>query len=116
MEKYQVAKLHMETTFPYWETFFEHLLVNHMFFAQFPFQDRPESLPQEYTALCAVYILLRFLTIGCMADSDAEDDLVDTCAALFRLIEHTSFDRYAALMLKSVGCATAEDLISIMRL
>lgn len=116
MEKYQTAKSHLETTFPDWETFFEHLLVNHMFFAQFPFQDRPESLPQEYTALCAVYILLRFLTIGCMADSDLEDDLVDTCAALFRLIEHTSFDRYAALMLKSVGCATARDLISIMRL
>lgn len=116
MAKYQSAKEHLETTFPDWETFFEHLLVNHMFFAQFPFQDRPESLPQEYTALCAVYILLRFLTIGCMAESENEENLVDTCAALFRLIEHTSFDRYAALMLKSVGCATANDLENIMRL
>lgn len=116
MEKYQAAKAHLEATFPDWETFFEHLLVNHMFFAQFPFQDRPESLPQEYTALCAVYILLRFLTIGCMADTENEEDLVDTCAALFRLIEHTSFDRYAALMLKSVGCATANDLENIIRL
>lgn len=122
MERYEAARTHLETAFPDWEIFFENLLVNHMYFAQFPFQDRPESLPQEYAALCAVYMLLRFMTIGCMADSmgkDAtaqEEDLVDVCAALFRLIEHTSFDRYAALMLKSVGCATAADLVNVMRL
>ena len=92
------------------------MMVNHMFFAQFPFQDRPESLQQEYTALCAVYMLLRFLTIGCMADKTAEEDLIDICAALFRLIEHTSFDRYAALMLKSVGCASPAEVENLIRL
>ncbi len=116
MERYLKARGHLEKTFPDWEIFFEHMLVNHMFFVQFPFQDRPESLPQEYTALCAVYMLLRFLTIGWMADKDREEDLIDMCAALFRLIEHTEFDRYAALMLKSVGCASPDDAENIIRL
>ncbi|MBQ8400327.1 MAG: flagellin lysine-N-methylase [Clostridia bacterium] len=116
MERYKKAKKHLETLFPDWEIFFEHMLVNHMFFAQFPFQDRPESLQQEYTALCAVYMLMRFLTIGCMAEKTAEEDLIDICAALFRLIEHTSFDRYAALMLKSVGCASPADVENLIRL
>lgn len=116
LERYSAARKHLETTFPDWENFFEHMMVNHMFFAQFPFQDRPESLQQEYTALCAVYMLLRFLTIGCMADKTAEEDLIDICAALFRLIEHTSFDRYAALMLKSVGCASPAEVENLIRL
>lgn len=116
MNRYLQAKAHLEKLVPDWEIFFEHIMVNHMFFAQFPFQDRPESLPQEYTALCAVYMLLRFLTIGWMADKDREEDLIDVCAALFRLIEHTSFDRYAALMLKSVGCASPADVENVIRL
>ena len=116
LDRYKKAKEHLETTFPQWEVFFEHMMVNHMFFAQFPFQDRPESLRQEYTALCAVYMLLRFLTIGYMADKNGENELVDVCAALFRLIEHTSFDRYAALMLKSVGCASPAEVENLIRL
>ncbi len=116
LARYQQAKEHLETAFPQWETFYEHMMVNHMFFTQFPFQDRPESLPQEYTALCAVYMLLRFLTIGAMAESDAEEDLIDVCAALFRLIEHTEFDRYAGLMLKSVGCGSAAEMENILKL
>ena len=116
MERYLQAKAHLEKLLPDWENYFEHMMVNHMFFVQFPFQDRPESLQQEYTALCAVYMLMRFLTIGWMADKEREEDLVDVCAALFRLIEHTSFDRYAALMLKSVGCASPADVENLIRL
>lgn len=35
----------------------EHVLVNHMFFEQFPFQDRDEGLCDEFIAICAVYAL-----------------------------------------------------------
>ncbi len=116
LERYHAARAHLESTFPRWEIFCEHMMVNHMYFTQFPFQDRPESLPQEYTALCAVYMLLRFTTIGTMWDSDSVEDLIDVCAALFRLIEHTEFDRYAGLMLKSVGCGSAAEMENILRL
>lgn len=110
LRKYESAKAHLETCFPDWEIFFEHMMVNHMFFVQFPFQDRPEKLMEEFVALCAVYVLLRFLTVGCMAEREEESELIDVCAALFRLIEHTEFDRFASQMLRGLGCTKPEDL------
>lgn len=116
VKKYETARAHFEECFPNHEIFFEHLMVNHMFFSQFPFQDRPEKLMEEFVALCAVYILLRFLTIGCMTEKSGESDLVDICAALFRLIEHTEFDRYAVRLLYGIGCNTPEALWELVSL
>lgn len=99
-ENYQTAKNHFETAFPQWETYFEHLLVNHMFFAEFPFQDRPENFTEELMALAVIYTLLRFLCIGWVAEHDFESDLIDVTAAAFRLIDHTDFERRAVHLLK----------------
>ena len=99
---------------PQWETWFEHLLVNHMFFAQFPFQDRPVPLKDEYLALCAVYTLLRFLAVGWTALHPTIDEAVDVIAAAFRLIEHTEFDRYAAPLLKQLHCDDWTRLMQIL--
>ena len=115
-EKYRAAREHFEAVFPDWEIFFEHMLVNHMFFSQFPYQDRPEKLMEEFTALCAVYSLLRFLTVGCMAEKTDEVTLIDICAALFRLVEHTEFDRLASRLLRNLGCSTPEDVRKIISL
>ncbi len=100
--QYQASGMLFERRAPEWETWFEHMLVNHMFFVQFPFQDRPVPLGDEYLALCAVYMLLRCLLIG-NADRD-ETGLVDVAAAAFRLIDHTSFDFYAPPLLRELGC------------
>ena len=86
---------------PNWESWFENLLVNHMFFSQFPFQDRPVSLKDETYALYAVYAMLRFLTIG--AGNGDKAQTADTIAALFRLVDHTAFDRYAVPVLHKIG-------------
>ncbi len=115
-EKYRCARTHFETTFPEWEIFFEHMLVNHMFFSQFPYQDRPEKLMEEFIALCAVYSLLRFLTVGCMAEKTDEVTLIDICAALFRLVEHTEFDRIASRLLRNLDCVRPEDMWTIISL
>ena len=87
-----------------------------MFFARFPFQDRPESLKDEFIALCAVYALLRFLGIGWMHDKKDPAAFVDVAAAAFRLVDHTAFDRYAAHMMKKLGCDDwdrVHDLVSL---
>ena len=92
------------------------MMVNHMFFARFPFQDRPVSLPDEFIALCAVYALLRFLGIGHMRDKTDANAFVDAAAAAFRLVDHTAFDHYAACMMKELGCddwSRVHDLISL---
>ena len=115
-EKYMEARSHFESVLPKWDIWFEHMMVNHMFFARFPFQDRPVSLPDEFIALCAVFAMLRFLGIGHMRNLTEESAFTDVAAAVFRLVDHTSFDRYAARMMKDLGCddwSRIHDLISL---
>lgn len=102
--QFSMARRHFEALIPNWQNWFEHMLVNHMFFTQFPFQDRPVSLKDEYLALCAVYILLRFLCLGWMAGREDAEAAIDVASATFRLVEHTEFDRYAVPILKELGC------------
>lgn len=116
LERYRTARSHFETLFPHWERFYENLLVNHMFFSQFPFQDRPEDLSSEYIALCAVYAILRFLGLGCMAERQETDALIDGLAATFRLIDHTDFDRYALHLLKKLDCTSRQKLADLVSL
>jgi len=85
---------------PHWEAWFENMMVNHMFFSQFPFQDRPVSLKDDTVALFAVYALLLFLSIG--AGDGTNERMADIAAALFRLVDHTAFDRYAVPILKRI--------------
>ena len=103
-DRYRCAAYVFESRFPDHMIRMEHMLVNHMFFSCFPFQDRPESPAQEYVSLCVVYSLLRFLCIGHAAMHSEENDLTDACAAALRLIEHTDFDAEAARLLRDSGC------------
>ncbi|MBR4081582.1 MAG: flagellin lysine-N-methylase [Clostridia bacterium] len=112
--RYTEAAARFARLLPGWETWLEHMLVNHMFFAQFPFQDRPVPLKDEYLALCAVYTLLRFLLIGWAAQHETTDAAVDAAAAAFRLIDHTDFDRYAAPILRRLGCDDWQHLWQIL--
>lgn len=113
-DKYLLAREQFEQLIPTWDIWFEQMLVNHMFFVQFPFQDRPVALKDEFLALCAVYILLRFLCLGWTAGHQDMDAAVDVCAAAFRLIAHTEFDRYAAPILKQLGCDDWEHLNELL--
>lgn len=112
--RYFEAKAKFEAAFPRWEMFFEHMLVNHIFFSRFPFQDRPESIESEYLGLCGVYSVLRFLALGGMHGGMTKDSLIDRMAAAFRLIDHTEYDRYAAHILKSLGCDSDERLRGLL--
>lgn len=116
LEKYNFAKTHFESAFPKWETYFEHMITNHMFFEQFPFQDRPVSLWNEFISLCAVYSLMRFLSIGYMQGKESLTDLVDMFSGVFRLIDHTSFDSYASKTLKQLKCNTPKILLTLISL
>lgn len=115
-QQYVAASNHLAEMIPQWEIWFEHMLVNHMFFVQFPFQDRPVDLMNEFIALCAVYILLRFLCIGCMADQTDAEKAIDVAAAAFRLIGHTEFDRYAAPILQELGCRDKMHMLNVLSL
>jgi hypothetical protein len=113
-ETYICLNEQFEKFLPEWETFFEHLVVNHMFFEQFPFQDRKESSWDEFVALCSIYALLRFLSIGFMADKGSLVDYIDMCASFFRFIEHTDFDRISTNAFKKIGCFTPEAIHNLI--
>lgn len=113
--QYLSAKEGFEKNLPSWELFFEHTLINHMFFTLFPFRDRPDSFKAEYIALCTIYALMRFLCLGCLASEYSEEKMIDVLAAAFRLIDHTDFERYGAKILHSLGCGS-EDALKLLLL
>lgn len=108
--RYLEARERFEKLVPEWEISFEHMLINHMFFSQFPFQDRPENFNEEYMALTVVYTLMRFLSIGWFAQHPGETGFADISAAAFRLIEHTDFEHYAIHLLKEMQMNTPEKI------
>lgn len=110
-DRYTAAKARFEAVLPDWEIFFEHMLVNHMFFSCFPFEDRPEDLRTEFMALCAVYTLLRFLAVGCSARLARREEYIDPFAAAFRLIDHTAFDIYVSHLLSDIGWTEDSELL-----
>ena len=114
LARYEDAAARFGALLPGWAAWFEHMLVNHMFFVQFPYQDRPVSLKDEFIALCAVYVLLRFLCVGWTAEHPEKSAAVDVAAAAFRLIDHTEFDRYAAPILKKLGCDDFSTLSNLL--
>ena len=110
------AKARFERLLPDWEVAFEQMLVNHLFFERFPFQDRPLEFADEFLGVCAVYAMLRFLCLGWLAEHPSETEFIDVCAAAFRLISHTSFDAYAAMRLKELGCTEERQLAALILL
>ncbi|MBE6591587.1 MAG: hypothetical protein E7646_06050 [Ruminococcaceae bacterium] len=99
---YLCLKERFENGLKDWQIFFEHMLVNHVFFSRFPFQDRPHSAMEEHLALCTVYLILRFICIGGCLDGFDEAKTVDLCADAFRLIDHTDFESFAIRAVKSL--------------
>ena len=114
--RYEAANARFESIVPQWESWLENLLVNHMYFVQFPFQDRPVPLKDEYLSLVAVYTLLRCLLVGCLAEGGDAVRAVDVAAAAFRLVDHTSFDLYAAPLLRQIGCCDWEHIRLLLAL
>lgn len=100
--QYAIAASVFETHFPDWENRFENILVNQMFFSQFPFGVNTNSLYCEFVGLCITYSLLRFLCLGNLVEEPSNESFVDVCAALFRLVSHTDFGRTATALLHRV--------------
>ena len=116
LQLYNTSKKEFESKNKKWEVWFEQMLVNHMFFEQFPFQDRKEGPWEEFIAISSIYALLRFLSIGCFSNSQKKEKIIDMWAALFRLVEHSSFDKYSAYILKEIHCDTPQKIFSLLRL
>lgn len=126
---YRRADAQFSAVMPEWEDFFSKMLVNYLFFVRFPFQDRPETAVEEFAALCCVYGLLRFLSLGCVfsdsaystpemkkASPDARVREIDLCASAFRLFAHTDFDADALRLMRSLDVITQDALTDFISL
>ena len=111
---YKQALERFEELMPDWQIWFENLLVNHMFFTKFPFEDPPIPMEDAFRGFCGVYVLLRFLCIGWAVQHDSVQQIIDVVAAAFRLIEHTDFTRYAATLLYQAGCNDKKHMCQLL--
>ncbi|NLV50499.1 MAG: hypothetical protein GXY20_07390 [Clostridiales bacterium] len=95
-EKHRAANEHFTELFPDWEIFFEQLIVNHMFYNNFPHIGGTAKSERAFISLCVTYSFLRFVLLACMAKKSDRESAVDVLATLFRLIEHSDF-KYRAI-------------------
>jgi hypothetical protein len=114
VEKYRRARVDFRNAYPDFSTMSEQILVNHVFYSGFPYSDKRNGLWSEYMALCAVYAFARMLKTCCFMSGGGDRKLINVIAAAFRLIEHSGFDRNAAILLGEAGCTTPEKLAALL--
>lgn len=111
---YLTGKKAFEENFPQWQTLFEHIIVNHMFYDEFPFWGDHGVMPGAFVPLAAAYSFLRYNAIGYCFGRPAKEAFVDLAAAVFRLIEHSGFDRNAGILLGKLNCSGPEKLKNLI--
>lgn len=107
---YQTGKIDLVKKFNNIEIMFEKLLINHLFFIQFPYTYNTKTIWEEYLSICGVYLFIRYITIGYMHDQNKIEDLIDVLSASFRLIDHTNFSKNLNLFLKNENILTLEQI------
>jgi len=114
-DQYIKASLHLKDLFPSEEVMFEKTIINHLFFEQFPFSKNKNNFFESFKALCGVYLFIRYLVVGYMADKTSLNDFIDVMAAAFRLIDHTDFDKNIGIILQQEGVTTIEQLAVLIK-
>lgn len=112
--QYNESSKHLKKLFPNLEIMLEKILVNHLFFDQFPFSNTSETFWEEFESLGGVFLFLIYITTGYMANKNTIEDFIDVVAASFRLITHTDFDRNVGILLHREDVTTLEQLASFI--
>ncbi len=113
-EQYLTAKEHLKTLFPNQEIMFEKTIHNYLFYEQFPFSKQLNSLWEEFESLCGVYLFIKYLVIGYMADKTELTDFIDVMSAAFRYINHTNFNRNIDILLVEENITTLDQLADLI--
>ena len=116
LARYCADSRQFDARFPLWPRHFEHILVNHIFYEDFPFTDDRVSFSGEFLAFCGVYALLRLLSVAYMTRHEGDDALADVLAGAFRLIEHTRFYYNADRLMSAEGLNHEEGLYALLAL
>lgn len=101
---------------PEMERLMEHLLVNHVFYEDFPFSEHFEGPYAEYMSLCAVYAVLRAVLRAWGKKHPGAEAVADAVSACFRVMEHSAFDWNAAVLLSCLEMNTPEGMEALTAL
>ncbi|MCK7487483.1 MAG: flagellin lysine-N-methylase [Bacillus subtilis] len=111
---YQSASRHVSDLVPLLDIKFEKMLVNHLFFRQFPFQEARASYADEFASMVGTYSFLRYLTVVMMRFKNSIEDFVDLMAKAFRVISHTRFEHNILVLLRNEEAADPVSLAQLV--
>jgi hypothetical protein len=100
-ENYLKALNHFNEILPNSEIVFEKILLNHLFFRQFPFQPYFKTFFDEFIGLSGLYLIIRYVSIPLMVNKNRVQDFIDLQAKLFRVISHSKFEYNIMVLLKN---------------
>jgi hypothetical protein len=100
-EAYHQAANHLTTVLPDVEIAFEKMLINHLFFRQFPFQEPTASFADEFASLVGTYSFIRYLAVVMMRVKHTAEAFIDLMAKAFRIIAHTRFEHNILVLLRN---------------
>lgn len=101
--------------FPDLEIYFEKMLINDLFFKQFPFQAN-KSFWNQYLALAGTYVLLRYTVIGLVEKENNLNDLVDILSRAYTVISHSDFDNLISSLMISLKVREIDSLKKIIKI
>ncbi len=91
LRRYREAEEHAFAELPDWQAYAERLLVSHMFYNNFPHVGGTSDGARAFYGLAAVYAFVKFVFTGNQRRWESREEIADTLAGLFRLIEHSDF-------------------------
>lgn len=92
-DDYLDAAAEFYNKFPSCDDFFESLLINHAFYREFPFfPGSHHGITESFQALCAVYSMLKLISVGYTRGKEGEEPLVDCVSSAFRFMDNSDFD------------------------
>ena len=100
---YRADAAALEARFPRWESWFENILANHLFYACFPRVDARLEPRDACAGLCAAYGMMRAVCAARVTQLPEQADMADALASLFRMIEHSAFYYNARVLLPEPG-------------
>jgi len=98
---FEAKRIFFNNHYNNWENMFEKMLMNDMFFKQYPYQ-KNMSKEESAFALVATYIILRVIVISLIDLDSTKEDLIDILSTAYTVISHSSFDKQVAAKLKSL--------------
>ncbi|MGD9910476.1 MAG: flagellin lysine-N-methylase [Candidatus Izemoplasmatales bacterium] len=106
---YQVKQRNFHQNLVDHEVMYEKMLINNLYFRQFPFQEYTINFNEEYISLVAKYMMIRFLGVH-LYDGEKLENFVDVMAKSFRVIAHTKFEKTMIQLLKQLHADSQEAL------